>query len=174
MTLCPATGRICRKDYLAGSAREEWVPLRSPEFYKEHDIELELGKHAAALDVSRRPACLDDGEYSDFDALLLALGAVPMRLEIPGADLPHVHYLPRQPRADGGGANFPQGGCHARASSALRFAASLRARGHRGLRHCAGGSSTGAHYGRRNRRSHSEHGGARREVPSRHHCDGNR
>jgi len=81
------------KDYLAGTAQEEWVPLRSPQFYKEHDIDLELGRHAAALDVSRRRVRLDDGEYRDFDALLLALGAVPVHLEIPGADLPHVHYL---------------------------------------------------------------------------------
>ena len=81
------------KDYLAGSAQEEWVPLRSPQFYKEHDIDLELGRHVAALDVPRRRIRLDDGEYREFDALLLALGAVPVRLEIPGADLPHIHYL---------------------------------------------------------------------------------
>ena len=81
------------KDYLAGNAPETWVSLRSPQFYKEHDIDLELGRHAASLDVSRRRLRLDNGEYRDFDALLLALGAIPVRLEIPGADLPHVHYL---------------------------------------------------------------------------------
>jgi NADPH-dependent 2,4-dienoyl-CoA reductase/sulfur reductase-like enzyme/nitrite reductase/ring-hydroxylating ferredoxin subunit len=81
------------KDYLAGSALEEWVPLRSPAFYEEHDIDLQLGRRATALDLSRRRVRLDDDEYRDFDALLLALGSVPVRLEIPGADLPHVHYL---------------------------------------------------------------------------------
>ena len=49
------------KDFLAGNAPETWVSLRSPQFYREHDIDLELGRHAASLDVSRR-RLLDDGE----------------------------------------------------------------------------------------------------------------
>ena len=62
-TSAPCDRPNLSKDYLAGSAPEEWMPLRSPEFYKEHGIDLDLGTRATALDVSRRRVCLDDGEY---------------------------------------------------------------------------------------------------------------
>lgn len=81
------------KGYLAGSAPEEWIPLRSAEFYQEHDINLILHAEAASIDtVHRHVQTVDDNQYS-YDALLLATGAHPIRLPVPGADLPHVHYL---------------------------------------------------------------------------------
>jgi apoptosis-inducing factor 3 len=81
------------KDYLAGNAPEAWVPLRAPEFYAEHGIELKLDARATAIDPASRSVVLADGTRYPYDALLLATGAEPVRLQIPGADLPHVHYL---------------------------------------------------------------------------------
>jgi NADPH-dependent 2,4-dienoyl-CoA reductase/sulfur reductase-like enzyme/nitrite reductase/ring-hydroxylating ferredoxin subunit len=81
------------KNYLAGSAPAEWMPLRSIEFYKEQGIELKLGAGAAAIDTASRHVQLEDGTRIEYGALLLATGAEPVRLEIPGADLVHVHYL---------------------------------------------------------------------------------
>jgi NADPH-dependent 2,4-dienoyl-CoA reductase/sulfur reductase-like enzyme len=81
------------KDYLAGNAPEEWLPLRSPEFYAEHGIELKLGARAVAIDPKTREVGLADGSRHHYGALLLATGAEPVRLDIPGGDLPYVHYL---------------------------------------------------------------------------------
>jgi NADPH-dependent 2,4-dienoyl-CoA reductase/sulfur reductase-like enzyme/nitrite reductase/ring-hydroxylating ferredoxin subunit len=81
------------KDYLAGNAPEEWVPLRPPEFYREQGIDLRLGTRAAAIDVAAREVRLADGGRCRYAALLLATGAEPVRLDIPGNNLPQVHYL---------------------------------------------------------------------------------
>ena len=81
------------KDYLAGTAPEEWIPLRPPEFYREHAIDLRLGMPAVAIDAEKREIVLHDGIRVPFDALLLATGAAPRRLDVPGADGPQVHYL---------------------------------------------------------------------------------
>jgi NADPH-dependent 2,4-dienoyl-CoA reductase/sulfur reductase-like enzyme/nitrite reductase/ring-hydroxylating ferredoxin subunit len=81
------------KGYIAGSAPVEFTLLRSPEFYQEHGIELKLGALVAAIDVANRHVSLVDGTRHDYDALLLATGAEPVRLRLPGSDLPHVHYL---------------------------------------------------------------------------------
>ncbi len=81
------------KDYLAGNAPEEWVPLRPLEFYAEHGIDLKLGARATALDPAGRSVELADGSRHSYDALLLATGAEPVRLKLPGAERPYVHYL---------------------------------------------------------------------------------
>ncbi len=80
------------KDYLAGTAPEEWMPLRGPDFYQEHEIE-RVGQTATAIDTTAQTVTLADGTVLGYGALLLAPGAEPRRLPIPGADLPHVHYL---------------------------------------------------------------------------------
>jgi len=80
------------KDYLAGNAPEEWIPLRPSDFYKEHDIQVVRG-HVAALDVVSRTLTLDDHAGITGDAILLATGASPIRLDIPGANAAHVHTL---------------------------------------------------------------------------------
>lgn len=81
------------KAYLAGSAEEDWIPLRSPDFYETNGIELKLNTIVGSLDSGRKRLLLSDGTELSYDALLLATGAEPVRLDIPGANLPHVHYL---------------------------------------------------------------------------------
>ncbi len=81
------------KDYLAGAADEAAVPLRSLEFYRERGITLHLGAHVTSLDLANRQVQLADGSRHGYDALLLATGAEAVQLDLPGADLPHVHIL---------------------------------------------------------------------------------
>ncbi len=81
------------KNYLAGNAPEDWIPLRSADFYKEQSIDLKLGARVAAIDTAKRQVQLTDGSHHSYDALLLATGAEPVQLALPGGDLPHVHYL---------------------------------------------------------------------------------
>jgi NADPH-dependent 2,4-dienoyl-CoA reductase/sulfur reductase-like enzyme/nitrite reductase/ring-hydroxylating ferredoxin subunit len=79
------------KDYLAGTAQEDWMPLRPPEFYTEQRIELLLGSRVSSIDVAARHVQLEDRSRRAFGALLIATGADPVRLPIPGAD--QVQYL---------------------------------------------------------------------------------
>src|SRR5260370_21642391 len=81
------------KDYLAGKAREEWVPLRPDSFYSENGIDLRLGTNATGIDARAREVVLEDGTRVAYDRLLLATGAEPVRLSTPGAELPHVRML---------------------------------------------------------------------------------
>ncbi len=81
------------KDYLAGTATEEWIPLRSPEFYREHGIELRLDARVTAIDLVGREVRLEDQSLHPYDALLIATGAEPVRLDVPGSGLSHIHYL---------------------------------------------------------------------------------
>lgn len=81
------------KDYLAGSAPEEWVPLRDDGFYAEHAIDLRLKTSVTGLDAQAHELTLGDGGKLAFDRLLLATGAEPVRLAMPGIELPHVHTL---------------------------------------------------------------------------------
>jgi apoptosis-inducing factor 3 len=81
------------KDYLAGHAQEDWIPLRPPEYYVERRIELMLGSRVSSVDVGARQVLLEGGARRPFDALLIATGADPVRLPIPGADGAQVHYL---------------------------------------------------------------------------------
>ena len=81
------------KDYLAGTAPEDWIPLRPTDFYADHGIDLQLRTEVGAIDAARREATLIDGRVLSFDKLVLAMGAEPVRLSIPGAGEPHVHTL---------------------------------------------------------------------------------
>jgi 3-phenylpropionate/trans-cinnamate dioxygenase ferredoxin reductase subunit len=79
------------KDYLAGKAQEEWLHLRPPEFFEEHGLERRSAR-AMRLDAGARRLTLADGSELGYDALILATGAAPVRLELPGEG-PPVHTL---------------------------------------------------------------------------------
>ena len=81
------------KDYLAGKAPEDWVPLRPDSFYSENGIDLRLKANVTGIDARSREVALADGSKVPYDRLLLATGAEPVRLPIPGADQPHVFTL---------------------------------------------------------------------------------
>ncbi len=81
------------KDYLAGSASEDWIPLRPTRFYAEHRIDLLLGRRVTALDTRGRHVTLDDGRSLPYGALLLATGAQPVHLPAHFHGGLPVHYL---------------------------------------------------------------------------------
>jgi NADPH-dependent 2,4-dienoyl-CoA reductase/sulfur reductase-like enzyme/nitrite reductase/ring-hydroxylating ferredoxin subunit len=81
------------KDYLAGSAPEDWLPLRPESFYAEAGIDLQLESNVGSIDTKAREVIIAGGGTIPYDRLLLATGAEPVRLPIPGADQPHVHVL---------------------------------------------------------------------------------
>ncbi|MGZ5922553.1 MAG: FAD-dependent oxidoreductase [Rhizomicrobium sp.] len=81
------------KDYLAGNAPEEWMPLRPDNFYADKGIDLRLNANVATIDRSARQVMLEGGTAIAYDRLLLATGAEPVRLPVPGADQPHVRTL---------------------------------------------------------------------------------
>jgi NADPH-dependent 2,4-dienoyl-CoA reductase/sulfur reductase-like enzyme/nitrite reductase/ring-hydroxylating ferredoxin subunit len=80
------------KDYLAGNAPEEWIPIRPSGFYDEHRITI-VRARATKLDVASKRVEVEGRDDLPYDALLLAPGSDPIHLPIAGADLPHVHYL---------------------------------------------------------------------------------
>jgi NADPH-dependent 2,4-dienoyl-CoA reductase/sulfur reductase-like enzyme len=92
-TAVPSDRPNLSKSYLAGTAPATSVPLRSRAFYAKLGIDLKLGARVAAIDTANRRVQLDDGTRHPFDALLLATGADPVQLDIPGSDRRHVHYL---------------------------------------------------------------------------------
>lgn len=81
------------KDFLAGGAPDEWIPLKPESFYAENNIDLHLATAVASLDTANRTVTMADGRIFPFDRLLIATGAEPVRLPIPGADQPHVFTL---------------------------------------------------------------------------------
>src|SRR6185503_20301870 len=81
------------KDYLQGHAEPEWMPLRGEDFFKEHDIDLVFKREVTRVDARTKTIIFESGETMDYDALLVATGGAPVRLNIPGADLKNVCVL---------------------------------------------------------------------------------
>jgi NADPH-dependent 2,4-dienoyl-CoA reductase/sulfur reductase-like enzyme/nitrite reductase/ring-hydroxylating ferredoxin subunit len=81
------------KDYLAGTAPEDWLPLRPDSFFSENHIDLRLGSRVTGIDVQSREVRLSDRNAVPYDRLLIATGAEPVRLSIPGAEQPQVCTL---------------------------------------------------------------------------------
>ncbi len=81
------------KEYLRGEATREKVYVHQDGFYEENEIELRVRTSVAAVDAASREAVLESGERLAFDRLLLATGAAPRKLDVPGHDLEGIHYL---------------------------------------------------------------------------------
>jgi NADPH-dependent 2,4-dienoyl-CoA reductase/sulfur reductase-like enzyme/nitrite reductase/ring-hydroxylating ferredoxin subunit len=81
------------KDYLAGNAPEDWVPLRPDSFYSDNSVELRLNANVTGINSRSHEVTLADGKTVPYDRLLLATGAEPVHLSIPGAAQPHVRTL---------------------------------------------------------------------------------
>lgn len=81
------------KDYLAGSAQEDWLPLRPDRYYIDADIQLHLQTEVTKIDTQERRVFVKNRGNVSYDKLLLATGSEPIRLPVPGAAEPHVHTL---------------------------------------------------------------------------------
>ena len=81
------------KDFLAGDAQDDWIPLWPNDFYVEQRIDLVLGRRVSSIDTAQRIVRTDDGSERQYGSLLLATGADPIRLPIPGAEDDRVRYL---------------------------------------------------------------------------------
>ncbi|GKS57839.1 pyridine nucleotide-disulfide oxidoreductase [Nitrospira sp.] len=81
------------KDYLAGNAPEEWIPLRPSGWYGQTRVELIKSRRVVKVVPESRSVELEDGRHLEYGALLLATGASPTSLDVPGSQLPHVRYL---------------------------------------------------------------------------------
>jgi NADPH-dependent 2,4-dienoyl-CoA reductase/sulfur reductase-like enzyme/nitrite reductase/ring-hydroxylating ferredoxin subunit len=81
------------KDYLAGEAQDDWLPLWTSELYAQRRVDLSLNTRARLIEADSRTVLLDDGSRRNFGALLIATGAEPIQLPRPGADTTEVRYL---------------------------------------------------------------------------------
>jgi NADPH-dependent 2,4-dienoyl-CoA reductase/sulfur reductase-like enzyme len=81
------------KDLLLGKAEPDSAFVHEPGWYADHNIDLRLGARATAIDRQARQVRLEDGSSVGYTRLLLATGATPRPLDVPGADLDGVLYL---------------------------------------------------------------------------------
>ncbi|WP_455356230.1 NAD(P)/FAD-dependent oxidoreductase [Streptomyces sp. SYSU K217416] len=88
------------KGYLAGKEERDSVFVHEPSWYARSEVELHLGLPAVHLDRATRSVRLGDGTSLHYDKLLLATGAEPRRLDIPGTGLAGVHHLRRLAHAE--------------------------------------------------------------------------
>ncbi|MFF0061648.1 NAD(P)/FAD-dependent oxidoreductase [Streptomyces sp. NPDC005279] len=88
------------KGYLSGKEERDSVFVHEPAWYAQADVELHLGQTVVAIDRDAKSVRLGEGTVLHYDKLLLATGAEPRRLDIPGTDLAGVHHLRRLAHAD--------------------------------------------------------------------------
>lgn len=81
------------KDYFIGNVSKDQMPLRSLDFYKDHNIEILFNKQAVRVDAAAKTIAFEDGSSMTYDALLLATGGKPRRLDVEGANLQNVFTL---------------------------------------------------------------------------------
>jgi 3-phenylpropionate/trans-cinnamate dioxygenase ferredoxin reductase component len=98
------------KKYLAGALERERLLIRPAAFYADHSVDTHFGRRVTDIAPRERHVRLDDGTVVPFDALLLATGSRPRRLQVPGADLAGVHYLRGAAEADRIRADCARGG----------------------------------------------------------------
>lgn len=83
----------CSKDYLQGEATDEWMPLRSDEFYKDYGVDIRTNQQVVSIDHKAKRIELASGEHINYDKALICSGGAPNRLNVPGADLKHIYTL---------------------------------------------------------------------------------
>ncbi|GAA1353784.1 NAD(P)/FAD-dependent oxidoreductase [Streptomyces beijiangensis] len=88
------------KGFLTGKEERDSVFVHEPAWYAQADVELHLGQTVVAIDRTAKAVRLGEGTLIHYDKLLLATGAEPRRLDIPGTDLAGVHHLRRLAHAD--------------------------------------------------------------------------
>ena len=89
------------KGYLLGKEERDSVFVHEPAWYARHDIELHLGQTVVAIDRAAKTVHYgDDGTHVRYDKLLIATGAEPRRLDVPGTGLAGVHHLRRLAHAE--------------------------------------------------------------------------
>ncbi|HEX9739450.1 MAG TPA: FAD-dependent oxidoreductase [Ignavibacteriaceae bacterium] len=81
------------KAYLSGEALPEWMPLRDKEFYKKYNIDFLFSRKVEEINIIEKEIRLNDNSLLKYDKILLAVGGIPRKLGIPGADLENVFYL---------------------------------------------------------------------------------
>lgn len=81
------------KDYFNGKVSREQLPLRTPQFYQEHNIEVLLSKQVVHVDAKDKNITFADDENLKYDALLVATGGKPRQLNVDGADLNNIFTL---------------------------------------------------------------------------------
>ncbi|MGE5682887.1 MAG: FAD-dependent oxidoreductase [Bacillota bacterium] len=81
------------KEYLMGSAQDEWMPLRTEDFYSQYGIEIIKERKVIKLDLTNKKLLFENGDTLSFDKLLISAGAIPRKLDIPGNQLKNIFYL---------------------------------------------------------------------------------
>ena len=81
------------KKYFSGALERDRLPIRHQSFYDEHRVDVRLGRRVESIDRAARQATLDDGTALPYDALLIATGSTPRRVQAPGSGLAGLHYL---------------------------------------------------------------------------------
>ena len=117
------------KRYLRGEVDREGTLVEPQQFYEENAVELLLGTEVTAVEPRERFVRTTDRRYG-YDKLLIATGAQPRTLDVPGADLPGVFSLPSEPHVSSVGCPLTAmmrftcgrryGGCDAHHESALK------------------------------------------------------
>jgi 3-phenylpropionate/trans-cinnamate dioxygenase ferredoxin reductase subunit len=88
------------KGYLQGTSDRDSLQVHPPDWYAAHRVELRLGTPVAAIDRRAHELVTGEGDWLRYDKLLLATGAAPRRLVVPGAGLDGVCYLRRVEDSD--------------------------------------------------------------------------
>jgi 3-phenylpropionate/trans-cinnamate dioxygenase ferredoxin reductase component len=81
------------KEFLRGEAGRDKTRTHDEAWYRDHDVEVLLATRASTVDPSTRTVTTEVGDQLHYDGLVLATGAQPVRLGLPGEDLDGVYYL---------------------------------------------------------------------------------
>ena len=89
----PAHSRMALPYWLAGKVPREHTHTADDDYFGRLGVDAKIGQRASGIDTAARTVTLDDGSTVEYDNLLIATGAAPAGLPVPGADLPGVQPL---------------------------------------------------------------------------------